>query len=379
MVSKSHEPQRRRLPELVKHLLCIAVSLWFVDVAPAFAQQAQPATFAVDTTVALEETVDNDGNHVTGVVIDGVVSAALGRSFQAIVRPIAQRLNTGEWNRQIWIATMRYERPGAVGIRVDGGLIPSPIGLANLALRPQQNPTISQPSSLFTPLPPLEVRGARATLLGAVYPIGVQATVSGGHWDTRVALTDTSPLRSRRIFAQTNPPRFLNAMAGGGITPFVGFRVGASIAHGGWQRAGESPTINADRSATIVTVESELAFRYTKVTAEWSRDRIETSTGDRIVSGWFVQGQQTLTARWFVAARAERIDAPAVFWLGGLVAPLETPLVVQQQLKGVEETLGFRLTPDLTLRAGHRARQGFGRPGFDHTFSVSAIWWRRWI
>jgi hypothetical protein len=31
------------------------------------------------------------------------------------------------------------------------------------------------------------------------------------------------------------------------------------------------------------------------------------------------------------------------------------------------------------LRAAHRARRGFGRPGFDHTVAVSAVFARRWI
>lgn len=360
--------------------MCLALML----AAPAAAQQARPSVFAVETSAALDETVDTDGNYVTGITVDAVVSAALGRGFQAIVRPFAQRLNTGEWNRQIWIAAVRYERPGTLGLRLDAGLIPSPIGLANLTLRPHLNATISQPSSLFTPLPTLEapgIRASRATLLGAVYPVGAQATLSSARWDVRLALLDTSPLRTRRIFAATNPPRFANVVAGGGVTPFVGFRVGASVTKGGWQRAGESPAITEDRDATIVTVEAELSFAYTKATGEWTRDRIGTSAGDRVASGWFVQGQQTLTPRWFVAGRLERMKAPAVFWLGGLLTLLEAPLVVDQQLRGVEEVVGFRVTPDLTVRAGHRARQGFGRDlfGFDHTFSLSAVWWRRWM
>ena len=100
------------------------------------------------------------------------------------------------------------------------------------------------------------------------------------------------------------------------------------------------------------------------------RDTLETSGGDTVASGWYVQGQQTLTPRWFVAGRVERMSAPAL-----------TPLLTleQQHLNGVEETLGFRLTPELTLRVDHRARQGFGRPGFDHQAAVSAVWWKRWL
>ena len=82
-----------------------------------------------------------------------------------------------------------------------------------------------------------------------------------------------------------------------------------------------------------------------------------------------MQGQQTLAPRWFVASRIERMSSPA-----RLFSP-----PVEQDFTGVEETIGFRVTPEMTLRASHRARRGFGRTGFDHTASVSAVWWKRWI
>lgn len=339
----------------------------FVLVAtPAFAQQARPSLFAIDTVAAVDQSVDENGNVVTGVVLDAVASADMGRGFQAIVRPFAQRLPSREWNRQVWVAQVRYERAGAVGIRVDAGLIPSPIGLANLSLRPHLIPTISQPSSLFTGLPQIEQRAPRMTLMGATYPYGGQVTVSALHWDARAAVIDTSPLRPRRIFARTNPPRFAQLVAGGGITPVVGLRIGASVARGGWQRAGETPLALADRDATLATVESEFSVRYTKVAGEWVRNSLETATGTAIVTGWFVHGQQTLAPRWFVGGRVERMSVPV-------------PLGGRLDLTGTEEVVGYRLTPEITVRAGHRARRPFGRPGFDHQAAVSIVWWRRWI
>ena len=261
------------------------------------------------------------------------MSVGFGAGFEGIVRPFAQRQASGDWNTQIWVAAVRYQRPGPIGLRVDAGLIPSPVGLANLMLRPQLNPTVSLPASLFTALPPVEFGAPRTTLLGAVYPYGASATVSGARWDARAAVIDTSPLRTRRVFSSTNPPRFDNVVVGGGVTPFVGLRVGGSVTHGGWLKAGESPTITEDRDATIVTVESEFSYRYTKLLGEWARDTLETSSGERVASGWFVQGQQTLTPRWFVAGRVERMSALAL-------TPLAT--VEQQHLDGVEETIGFK-------------------------------------
>lgn len=346
----------------------LSVVLLLAGASLAHAQLARPALMAVDSSVAVDRTDTVDSGYTSGVTMDAVMTMGLGAGFEAMVRPWIQKTAAGEWNRQIWVAALRYQRPGPIGFRVDAGLIPSPTGLANLMLRPQLNPLVSLPSSLFSTLPTVEPGAPRTTLLGAVYAYGANASISGQHWDARAALIDTSPLRTRRIFSPTNPPRFNNLVIGGGMTPFVGLRIGGSVTHGGWERAGESPAIIENRDATIVTIESDLSFRYTRVLGEWVRDSIETAGGNTIASGWFVQGQQTITPRWFAAVRVEHMAAPAVTLLGS----------VDQDLNGVEEAIGFRLTPELTLRVDHRARRTFGRPEFDHQVAIAAVWWRRW-
>jgi hypothetical protein len=351
--------------------MCLLLTMALLGASSAAAQQAHTAPMAIDTNAEVDMAVDADGHHTTAAIFDAVISAGLGRHFEAIVRPFVQRQTSGAWNRQIWVAALRYQRTGNISVRVDGGLIPSPVGLSNLMLRPNLNPTIALPAALFTSLPATEPGSPRTTLLGAVYAYGAAATVSTERWDARVAVMDTSPLRTRRIFSSTNPPRFTNVVVGAGITPVVGLRAGASVTHGGWERAGESPTITRDRNATIVTAEAEFAVSYTKLSAEWVRAMMESGAGDVAPSGWYVQGQQTLTPRLFAAGRFERIGAPAA-------SPLLSALA-DQHLTAVEEVVGFRLTPELTLRVGHRARETFGGSGFVHLGEVSLVWWRRWI
>ncbi len=162
----------------------------------------------------------------------------------------------------------------------------------------------------------------------------------------------------------------MNVVVGGGVTPLFGLRIGASITGGGWQRAGESPAITADRDATVMTVESEYSIGYTKIGGEWTRDALETSHGNTAAWGWFVQGQQTLTARWFAAARVERMNAPSLVAAAGTFDRLH--------YHGIEEVVGFRLTPEITVRAGHRARQAFIDDELEHAASLSITWWRRW-
>jgi hypothetical protein len=325
---------------------------------------------AIDTSALVSDTVDRSGNATTGVILDAFVSVNLGRGFEIMTRPFVQQLPSGEWNRQIWIAALRFERRGRVGLRVEAGLIPPPVGLANLTLRPHLIATVNQPSALFQGLPELQVGSPRLTVLGALYPYGVSATVSRPHWDARAALIDASPMRPRRVFAERNPPRFQNIVVGGGVTPVVGLRVGGSVTRGGWLRAGELPGISADQGATVLTLETELSYRHTKVSAEWVRNSLDLGPSTRRVTGWFAQGQQALTPRWFVAGRVERISA------GRLSA---VPAVLDPRFAGTEETIGYRLSPEITLRAGHRARRTFGQTAFLHEANVSIVWWRRWL
>ena len=128
---------------------CLVCAITLSTPVVALAQQARPSRLAIDTVAAIDESVDGNRNDATGVVVDAIVSVSLGRGFEGIVWPVVQRLPTGRWYQDVWIATLRYERAGPIGVRVEGGLIPSPIGLANLTVRrPHLNPTISQPSSL---------------------------------------------------------------------------------------------------------------------------------------------------------------------------------------------------------------------------------------
>jgi hypothetical protein len=187
----------------------------------------------------------------------------------------------------------------------------------------------------------------------------------------RGAVIDTSPVRARRTFGSNNPPRFTNVVVGGGITPVVGLRFGGSVTRGAWRRADELPVSDSDRMATIVTVEGEWAFRFTKLAGEWTRDMLETSTADEVESGWYIQGQQTLTPRWFVAARVERLEGPPV-----LGAP---PGSSRQTFAGAEETVGFRITPEITVRASYRARRLFSQQDFSHQAMASVVWARRWF
>ena len=170
------------------------------------------------------------------------------------------------------------------------------------------------------------------------------------------------------MFCSTNPPRFDQR---GRRRRRHAVRRPARRRLGHARRLADAPA-RAPRSpqtaiATIVTVESEFSFRYTKLLGEWTRDTLETSSGDAIASGWFVQGQQTLTPRWFVAGRVERHVRTG--------AHAARDARAHRRLHGVEETIGFHdHAGDDRPGELSRAPRCFGRPEFSHQAMASVVW-----
>src|SRR5262245_5910279 len=118
---------------MTTRLACALLAALLAFPASITAQTQLPSWFSIDTTAAVDRQLDSS-NATTGVMLDTFMSAKIGPGLEIYTRPFVQRLGTGEWNRQVWLAAARYERSGVVNLRVEGGLIPAPIGLANLTL-----------------------------------------------------------------------------------------------------------------------------------------------------------------------------------------------------------------------------------------------------
>jgi hypothetical protein len=256
-------------------------------------------------------------------------------------------------------------------VRLDVGYNVSPIGLGVSDIRPSLNPLIAPHVSYLSPMPSFDSTVPRVSAISQTYPLSAQVTVSSTLWDARGAVLNAAPTRNYAVGRPSRPRQAAAFVAGGGITPMTGLRVGMSLAHGLYATAAEvtgpSPS---DRSVTIVGAEGEYAFGYTKISAEIVRSRFERSAGSAIAYEYFVQGVQTLAPRWFVAGRQESTLAP----------PLITPASVGQatRLTMIETTVGFRVTPDVTLRSSYYTRKSYGASAWDHQIGVSAVWARKW-
>ena len=214
--------------------------------------------------------------------LDAFGAVRIADNFDVRVRPVVFRRSfDGSWQAQLYELALRYERPGAVGVRVEGGHFPSPIGLAILENRPNKNPVISQHSTLYLPIPRYEPGTPTTFLYAASYPLGAKVTVSGARWDARAAVVDSSPIRGRPIFGDNLPPRMANVVAGVGFTPYIGLRFGIAAASGDYADETEvRDRSKGDRHAKLVQVEGEWAFRYTRIAGEFLWTRRELANGD---------------------------------------------------------------------------------------------------
>jgi hypothetical protein len=359
-----------------RNLQRLAAAAIVVLCAGATARAQSVERFTADSVMSLDVFGGENVSNLPQIVIDASAGMRIGDHWQALIRPWFRKArpttpdgDAPPWDAEIYQAGLRYERPGAVATRVDLGYIVSPIGLGLLDSRANLNPTIAGHGSYFAPMPSFDSTGPRASAIAATYPLGAAVTVSAEHWDARAAVVNSSPTHISMLGNSANPKQAANFVAGAGVTPIVGLRLGVSAAHGPYATAEEvTGGAPGPRDATLAGVEGEYSFAYTVIRGEWMRTSFETSAADAIAFEWFIQGQQTLGPRWFVAARHEGTAAP----------PSAATAGVRSSYHAVEVTTGFRVTPEITLRASYYTRRIYTSSTWDQQAAGSIVWARRW-
>lgn len=308
-----------------------------------------------------------------GSSLDVSAVLRLGSGWHVHVRPWFFRSSSDDtWSREIYQAAVRYERQGSVALRLEAGYLASPIGLGMLDMRADINPTIQPHLSYFVPLLPFDRAAPTVRPIAASYPLGALLTTSTAKWDARIALVNSAPTRRYAINASAGNPRATPVLiAGGGLTPRAGLRVGTSLATGQYATASEiGDPSGRGRDLTMWTLEGEYAFGYTKLAAEMTREHFTHGASESRASTWFVQGTQTLSPRWFVAARHEAIRAASPYF-----AQAGAP---QPSFRTTEATAGYRLTRELTLRASLTATRGYTATAAARRIGTQIVWSRRW-
>jgi hypothetical protein len=336
------------------------------------AQPQTPARFSVDSAIQVDEMQGQTTLDRPNIVIDVTASMRLAAGWTLYVRPWFRQPRTSSWDRQIYQAAVQYERAGRVSTRVDAGYIVSPVGLGMMDTRPGVNPTILPHLSYVTPMPAFDPGAPRVQPIASTYPLGAQVTASGLTWDARGGILSAPTNRIYVLNSTTpNPKARPFFVAGGGLTPRVGLRLGVSYGAGEYVTRDElTVPANDGRSLRMVSLEGDYAFGYSRFTGEITRDRLETAASPATAYTWFIQGTQTLAPRWFVAGRQEGTSAP----------PLRTATTIGLRtfFHVTEATLGYRLTPELAVRGSFITRKAFTRADWDQQAGVSLVWARRW-
>lgn len=351
---------RRRVWLFIIALLCVPDSA-----------RAQVSRVSLDAVIAADGDSGSSVARKPTSWIDVFGAVRLVDGLDLRVRPVVFRRSfDGEWRTRMYELALRYERPGHVGLRFDAGQMSSPLGLSILENRPDVNPVISQHSTLYLPVPRFEAGTPTTYLLAASYPLGAQVLASTRIWDARVAVLDSSPIRGRSMTGESARPRLANLVVGGGVTPRVGLRLGASFARGGYAARSEVRDPRAgDRQATIGQVEGEWSFGYTRIAGEYLWTRREMALSSARVDGGWIEATQTLSPRWFAAAR---YDYQHTSWINAANGTAN-----REPYKRVEAAVGLRLTPEVTLRGSYLTRHGYVVSFWDDQVLASIVWARK--
>jgi hypothetical protein len=344
--------------------LAALVAAALVTASPAYAQTSR---IALDVVAAADIDRGSQVARKATAWFDLFGAVRITDHLDLRARPVVfRRAFDGSWQAQMYELAVRYERPGRIGLRLDAGQMTSPIGLSLLENRPNKNPVVSPHSTLYLPIPRYETGTPSTNLLAAAYPLGAQVTVSGATWDARAAVIDSSPVRGRPFFGDNKPPRMANVVAGVGLTPYIGVRLGLAVATGDY--AAEREVLDksrGNRRATVTQVEGEWAFRYTRIAGEFLWTRRELATSDSTVDGGWIEITQTIHPRVFVAAR---YDDQRTKWTAAIDNRNR-----HEPYRRVETTAGFRLLPEVTLRASYMTRKGYVVGFWDDQFLASIV------
>jgi hypothetical protein len=344
---------------------------------------------AVEAVASASVSSADDGDPF--LIFDQTSTVGVGRGWDVVVRPWARRMPGGDWAGEMYQLQVRYTSSTRIPVRLDAGIICSPIGLSTLELRPDVNPTISAPFYYFVPLPAFDGNFDRVTLISGGYPLGAIVSASGLRWDVRGGLTDATPTRARSVFSGSKGPSATQFVVGGGITPLAGLRFGGAVAAGryridslsqrtmvipdgsyGWQYTTNGiiakGTTLPDASVKVYNVEGEYAIGYTRITGELVVDRFDTMIAPAVSRGFNLLAVQTLSPRWFVAGRTVRASTPV----------LTGPTAGRRIAKSAEATLGYRLNRTITFRAAYQGSASFSRPTWQHAIAFSTVWSQRW-
>jgi len=194
------------------------------------------------------------------------------------------------------------------------------------------------------------------------YPLGVEVSGEARYVDYRIGMVS---LPAEHLNYVPKTTERLRPAIGGGITPFVGARIGASFTMGPYLNKSLTTTQLGggkwtDFDQRVVAFDASFSRGYLETHAEYSQGRYEVPNRPKPLTGmtYYGEAKYTFTPRFFVAARAERNHYPFIrptsggSWIGNLTD------FVDGEVGG-----GYRVTASSILKVSMRGDRWWVRTG----------------
>jgi hypothetical protein len=218
---------------------------------------------------------------------------------------------------------------------MDAGKFPQLLGAFSARRFSTRNPLIGEPDTYPTE-----------------YPDGVKISGIAKWFDYRAGVVDLPVYHPDYT---PRPTRAWRPAIAVGVTPYVGFRIGASYTRGPYLNDTLPASAYANRDwkdyqQWVAGGELSASIGYLELNGELARSSYEVPTHAKPVLGFAYYGdaKYTITPRLFVATRLERNDYPFVANFGGFWVGTRT------DFHNEEFGAGFRLTASTILKASYR-------------------------
>jgi hypothetical protein len=194
-----------------------------------------------------------------------------------------------------------------------------------------------------------------------VYPIGVRVSGVKSIFDYRAAVL-SKPLSHEGY--TPDPSSAPRPAVGAGVTPFTGFRIGASATVGPYLNEDLASTLFAGRDwrtfrQRLVAADVQLSRGYFESYAELASSSYDVPGRSAPVAGltWYVETKYTFTPRIYVATRVEHNDYP-------FIAPRDDQewTAGRSAFSDVEAGGGYRLTRSTLVKLSWRADRWVQNP-----------------
>jgi hypothetical protein len=196
------------------------------------------------------------------------------------------------------------------------------------------------------------------------YPLGVEVFGDAYKFDYRVAAVS---LPTTHTGYEPDPTPYLRPAIGGGFTPIVGLRFGASFTVGPYLNKDVADLALKGKSWTdyrqrVVAFDASFSHGYLETHAEAARGSYDIPTGSITGFTYYGEAKYTLTPRFFIAGRAERNKYPFIRPTSATSAPTALWSARLTDFVDGEFGGGYRWSASTLIKASIRGDRWWVRP-----------------